>query len=112
MAKEVGGEAGLTEAGRFVGTADYTAPEQLAGGEVDERADVYSFGCLAQFLLAARGPSSSGPEVPGAAGSAIARALAPDPANRPGSAGQVVLELSEAFGFEPTPRIWLSGGRG
>ncbi|MEZ5521950.1 MAG: protein kinase [Dokdonella sp.] len=37
---------GQTEAGTFVGTPDYCSPEQLSGGEVDERADIYACGVL------------------------------------------------------------------
>ena len=32
--------------GQIVGSVDYVAPEQIEGGEVDGRADLYSLGCL------------------------------------------------------------------
>jgi streptogramin lyase/predicted Ser/Thr protein kinase len=36
----------LTKTGQFMGTIDYCAPEQIKGGEIDGRADVYSLGCV------------------------------------------------------------------
>jgi len=38
------GEHGLTEASVFLGSKHTSAPEQLFGDEIDERADVYAFG--------------------------------------------------------------------
>jgi len=35
-----------TETAQIVGTIDYVAPEQIRGGEIDGRADVYSRACL------------------------------------------------------------------
>ena len=39
-------QPGNTEPGTFLGTPNYCAPEQLAGEEIDERADLYSCGVL------------------------------------------------------------------
>ena len=38
--------SGLTETGQLIGTIDYVAPEQIKGDPVDQRADVYSLGCM------------------------------------------------------------------
>jgi len=40
-----------TQAGVVMGTPLYLAPEAIRGEEVDARADIYSLGCVAYFLL-------------------------------------------------------------
>jgi len=46
----------LTGDGQIIGTEDYIAPEQIRGGEVDIRADLYSLGCSLFYLIAGRSP--------------------------------------------------------
>ena len=90
---------GATRAG--VGTASYAAPEQIAGEEPSERADVYSLGATLYHLVAGQAPyadvehprevkpnrapravRSIVPEVPRPLQSIVARAMATDPALR------------------------------
>jgi serine/threonine protein kinase len=48
------------ENGYVIGTADYLAPEQVIDSQVDIRADIYSLGCTAYFLLTGRSPFQEG----------------------------------------------------
>ena len=52
----------LTQAGTALGTPGYMAPEQLAGRDVDARADIFAFGVVAWEL--ATGSIRSGPAPP------------------------------------------------
>ena len=49
-------ESGLTSTGMSLGTPMYMAPEQAVGGDVDERADLYSLGVLFYQMLIGRTP--------------------------------------------------------
>jgi DNA-binding beta-propeller fold protein YncE/tRNA A-37 threonylcarbamoyl transferase component Bud32 len=50
-----GGET-VTSTGELVGTADFVAPEQIAGGAVDHRADLYALGAVLYFTLTGESP--------------------------------------------------------
>jgi protein kinase-like protein len=110
VARNVATESGLTQTGRFVGTLDYVAPEQISGGAVDARADVYALGCLLFKLLtgevpyprdteAARlyahlndpppAPSLHAAEVPMALDDVAIRAMSKGPDDRYPSAGDL-----------------------
>jgi energy-coupling factor transporter ATP-binding protein EcfA2 len=58
IAKALGGElrAGLERPGALVGTLPYMAPEQMTGGEVDVRADVWAVGIMMWELLTGTHP--------------------------------------------------------
>jgi serine/threonine-protein kinase len=49
-------DSNLTTTGVFVGTPSYMAPEQFAGGPIDGRADLYSFGVVLFEMLAGQIP--------------------------------------------------------
>jgi len=51
---------GVAEAMTLLGTDEYMAPEILWGEPYDERADVFSLGCLLWSLLARRVPGAAG----------------------------------------------------
>jgi len=110
VARNVATESGLTQTGRFVGTLDYVAPEQISGGQVDARADVYALGCLLFKLLtgevpfpkdgeAARlyahlndpppAPSLYAPALPMALDDVVIRAMSKVPGDRYPSAGDL-----------------------
>jgi len=110
VARNVATESGLTQTGRFVGTLDYVAPEQISGDAVDARVDVYALGCLLFKLLtgevpfpkdgeAARlyahlndpppAPSLYVPEVSMALDDVVIRAMSKAPEDRYPSAGDL-----------------------
>jgi len=124
VARNVATESGLTQTGRFVGTLDYVAPEQISGGQVDARADVYALGCLLFKLLtgevpfprdgeAARlyahlndpppAPSLQVPAIPMALDDVVIRAMSKEPADRYPSAGDLGrAALAALSGERPT----------
>jgi len=42
--------------GKIQGTRSYMSPEQIRGDVLDQRSDIYSFGCMAHELLAGKAP--------------------------------------------------------
>ena len=122
-----GGRA--TPTGEFVGTIDYVAPEQIEGKPVDERADVYSLGCVVYECLTGQPPfhrdadaavlwahiqepppavTAVRADVPAAVDDVVARALAKDPDERYATCGELVGALRRELEPEATPRSTLT----
>ena len=101
---------GRTQVGKFVGTLDYAAPEQLQGQRVDARTDVYAAGCMLYEMLTGHVPFEQEheasiiyahmtspppsaralvPDLPPAIDAVIERAMAKNPDERYPSAGDL-----------------------
>jgi len=112
----------LTGTGHFLGTPDYSAPEQIQGRATDGRTDQYALACVAFQLLTGSMPferdqgmavllahlsepppplASRRPGLPGAADQVLARALAKVPEKRYGSCREFADALREALGLPP-----------
>jgi serine/threonine protein kinase len=63
LTRRISSQTQLTAKGQFVGTLDYTAPEQIRGGSVDARTDVYALGCLLYHALSGSVPYDKDSEV-------------------------------------------------
>lgn len=49
-------DEGLTQAGMVMGSPEYSSPEQLAGGDLDERSDLYSCGVVLSEVMCGQRP--------------------------------------------------------
>jgi YVTN family beta-propeller protein len=132
LTKNASDRSALTDAGRLVGTIDYIAPEQIQGGGIDGRADVYSLACLLYECLTGELPyrrandvavlyahleeaapraSARRPGVPRAIDTVLARGMAKDPAERYATCSQLVRDARQALAGAPAaaPRRLLAG---
>jgi eukaryotic-like serine/threonine-protein kinase len=64
LVKDVTGEhEDLTQAGLFMGSPKYMAPEQILGGEISSRTDIYSLGVMMFEMLTGKVPFDRGASV-------------------------------------------------
>ncbi len=120
------GTAKLTVEGTTTGTPAYMAPEMAVQGDVDGRADIYSLGCVAHWLLTGKqvfeansdvaivvehvktvpAPPSERTEleIPAELDAIVMRCLEKEPEQR----FQGARELADALEAVPTSRPWSS----
>ena len=125
--------AGITLPGSMLGTPAYMSPEQIRGGEIDGRADLYSVGCVLHELLTGAPPfgldhphallhrhltippesvRNTRLEVPDDLASLVLELLGKRPASRPATAAEVrdrLCELSIKAPRDLAPQPWGAG---
>ncbi|KPI05484.1 serine/threonine protein kinase [Actinobacteria bacterium OV450] len=117
LAHDIGFTAKLTGGAMAMGTPHYMSPEQIAGGEVDHRSDLYSLGCVLYEIATGAPPFDLGdswsvlvghrdnapvplrehrPELPAYFEQVVLDLLAKRPEDRPGDARHLHRRLVEA----------------
>jgi eukaryotic-like serine/threonine-protein kinase len=87
----------LTRDGSLIGTPAYMAPEQLAGGNVDARADIYAAGVLLAEMVIGRHPLDAGDaQLPNSVAPIVDRCRQPSPTGRFSSATELLHALEGA----------------
>ena len=124
LTKHMASTVQLTDQGRWVGTVDYVAPEQIEGKAVDARTDIYGLGCVAYNVLTGKVPfprdsdvakiwahlsepppmlTEHAPDIPAALEDVVMRAMAKKPEERFLSAGDLGCAMLAATRGENTP---------
>jgi eukaryotic-like serine/threonine-protein kinase len=133
LAKPAQSSVSLTGTGIFVGTPTYASPEQVTGGKLDQRSDLYSLGCLTYECLTGSPPfvrnselatlwahmndappsaSSSYPDLPAGIDAVLSRALAKEPSDRFERCSDLAAELEALCSSNQVDRpvIFEAGG--
>ena len=124
IARSVDSSTSMTGTGSILGTIAYAAPEQLEGGQLDHRVDVYALGCTLYEMLTGTvpfrretplavmhahltapppRPTDANPALPQAIDAVIARALAKRPDDRYPSCRAFADAAAAAFAPPPLP---------
>ena len=125
--------ASLTATGMMVGTPIYMSPEQVTGGAVDHRADLYALGVMGYEMLVGRPPfdgvtpteilmkrvaerakpvEAARPDTPPALAAIVNRCLEQDPEKRFASGAEIVRALGGATPTSPQPTMETMRRRG
>lgn len=123
--RETSAATRLTRAGMIMGTPLYMAPEQIEGGEVTEKTDIYAFGIVLYEMLSGavpfRAPTPAAVlmkhlkeippplrklrgEIPAAVEKVVSRALEKKPDRRPATMAEVVESLRGIEAKLPRPQ--------
>ena len=120
-------QGGPASEGRSVGTPAYLAPEQIEGGSVDGRADVYALGCLLYECLTGEAPFAGSrlavawahleeeapsakarrTELPEAIDAVIRRAMAKEPDGRYPTCAALITAAEDALGLRRPSTVRL-----
>ncbi|MER5542168.1 tetratricopeptide repeat protein [Streptomyces sp. NPDC002589] len=134
LGHDIGFTARLTGTGVALGTPHYMSPEQIGGGEVDQRSDLYSLGCVLYEIATGappfdledawaillghrdtppRPPRERRPELPAHLEEIILGLLAKRPEERPCDAGELVHRIRGAHTIAaPTTAVQLPDAKG
>lgn len=122
LARAAADDANLTQPGAIAGTPAYMAPEQVQGGAIDNRSDLFGLGCVLYHLCTGespfkgngalqilrsvecdqpKAPHEVSPDVPPALSAFIMQLLAKKPEERPKSAEEVIKAIREVTDTTP-----------
>ena len=117
-----GGDITETQPNRVIGTPAYMSPEQIRGGPIDRRTDIWSFGCLLYQMFTGKRPFEGGTvsdtvariierepdwqalpqDTPANIRVLLRRCLEKDPHHRLQHIGDAALEMSETLNTPAT----------